>query len=190
MLIPRPDTETLVDWAIELLRQDAAIDQPKVIDLGTGSGAIAISVACAVPTVRMLATDVSEAALAVARDNCARLAPSITTAQGSWWQAVPDGSVFDLALSNPPYIAGNDPHLAVLTHEPRRARTPEGDGLEAIRQIVAGASQHLHPGAWLLLEHGWDQSEAVTAILQAAGFASTATRLDIDGRARCTGAHR
>lgn len=190
VLIPRPDTETLVEWALELLSQHPPVAEPQVIDLGTGSGAIAISVACAWPAAQVLATDVSAPALAVARGNIAQLAPRVTTAQGSWWQAVAGDRLFDLALANPPYIAGDDQHLAALGFEPRGALTPEGDGLDAIRQIVAGAPGHLRPGAWLLLEHGWDQAEQVTAILKSAGFGPAVTRPDIDGRARCTGACR
>jgi len=188
VLIPRPDTETLVDWALELLQQPLSTATPQVIDLGTGSGAVAISVARAWPAAQVVATDISEAALAVARDNIARLAPQVTTARGSWWQAVPGKRQFDLAVSNPPYIAGDDPHLMALTHEPQEALTPGADGLDAIRQIVADAPAHLRPGAWLLLEHGWDQAEQVATLMRAAGFALPLTRLDIDGRARCTGA--
>ena len=188
VLIPRPDTETLVDWALDLLRQDSSIKTPRVIDLGCGSGAVAISLACAVPDARVLATDISEAALAIARQNIQRLAPQINTASGSWWQAVPPGEQFDLALSNPPYIAEDDDHLAALAYEPRSALTPGGDGLGAIRQIASGAKAHLRSGAWLLLEHGWNQAEQVTTILKSAGLTAPQTRLDIDGRSRCTGA--
>ena len=188
VLIPRPDTETLVDWALELLQRNQSTNMPRVIDLGTGSGAVAISVARSFPAARVLATDVSEAALAIAQENINRLAPAIRTAHGSWWEAVPNSEQFDLALSNPPYIRAGDPHLEALTFEPIGALTPGGDGLAAIRQIATGAKPHLRHNAWLLLEHGWDQADQVANILLSAGFTAPQTRLDLDGRARCTGA--
>ncbi|WP_395698938.1 peptide chain release factor N(5)-glutamine methyltransferase [Aquabacterium sp.] len=188
VLVPRPDTETLVAWALDCLGQ-AALPTPEVLDLGTGSGAIALAVANAWRAARVTATDVSEAALAVARSNGARLGLAIDTAAGSWWQAVP-GRQFDLVLSNPPYIAGDDPHLPALRHEPHLALTPGGDGLDAIRAIVAGAPQALRPGGWLLLEHGWDQADAVRALLRGAGFAEVQSRQDLAGRMRCSGGRR
>ena len=111
--------------------------------------------------------------------------PSISQ-KAPWWQAVA-GQRFDLALSNPPYIAGDDPHLPSLSHEPLLALTPGGDGLGALREIVAGATGHLHPAAWLLLEHGWDQADAAQAMLRQAGFGQVASRTDLEGRPRCTG---
>lgn len=186
VLVPRPDTETLVDWALELLPALGA--QPRVLDLGTGSGAIALAVAHRHPSAQMLATDLSPAALAVARANAQRLGLPVAFAEGAWWQAVAPGARFDLVLSNPPYIAGDDPHLPTLRHEPRLALTPEGDGLGAYRAIVAGAAAHMAPGAWLLFEHGFDQAEAVAGLLREAGFTDIATRRDIENRPRCTGA--
>ena len=193
VLVPRPETEHLVDWALELL--DGALHDraaPRVIDLGTGSGAIAIAVRHAHPAADMTATDASEAALAVARDNAQRLGLAIRFAAGSWWSAVPGaaGAGFDLALSNPPYIAERDPHLAALNHEPAAALTPGGDGLGALRAIIAGAAQRLAPGGWLLVEHGFDQADAVQALLQAHGFASIETRADLAGQPRCSGGQR
>ncbi|MBI5259678.1 MAG: peptide chain release factor N(5)-glutamine methyltransferase [Burkholderiales bacterium] len=185
VLVPRPDTETLVDWALERLA-DSHRGAPTVLDLGTGSGAIALAVAHARPDARVTATDLSPAALAVAQANAQRLGLSLQWAVGSWWQAVP-GRRFDLVLCNPPYIAGDDPHLPALRHEPRLALTPGGDGLAAIRAIVAGAPAALEPGAWLLIEHGWDQAEAVQSLLVQAGFAAVQTRHDIEHRPRCTG---
>ncbi|WP_425261690.1 peptide chain release factor N(5)-glutamine methyltransferase [Rubrivivax sp. RP6-9] len=183
VLVPRPETELLVDWALELLAGQAA---PTVADLGTGSGAVALAVRHRCPAARLTATDASPAALAVARANAERLGLPLQLAAGSWWQALP-GQVFDLVLSNPPYIAGDDHHLPALAHEPRQALTPEGDGLQALRAIVAGAPDHLHAGGWLLLEHGFDQAGAVQALLAAAGFQTIATRTDLAGLPRCTG---
>ena len=187
VLVPRPDTETLVDWALDLLRTWRPLPRPRVLDLGTGSGAIALAVAHSHPAARVSATDLSPAALAVAIGNAQRLGLAVDFMPGGWWQALPDTARFDLVLSNPPYIAGNDPHLPALRHEPMLALTPGGDGLGALREIVAGAPAHLAPGAWLLLEHGWDQADAVAALLRSAGFAQVATRFDLEGRPRCTG---
>lgn len=184
VLVPRPDTEVLVDWAIELL---AGARAPRVVDLGTGSGAIALAVKRACPHAAVLATDASADALTVARANAERLALDVALAQGSWWSAAADAR-FELVLSNPPYIAGQDSHLAALRHEPMLALTPGGDGLDALREIVRGAAAHMVPGAWLLLEHGYDQADAVQALLGAHGFADIATRRDLGGQPRCTGA--
>jgi len=186
VLVPRPDTEVLVDWALELL---AGMAQPSVVDLGTGSGAIALAVKRAHPAAAVLATDVSSAALEVAKSNARRLALDVEFAEGSWWQAVADCR-FQLVLSNPPYIAAGDEHLAALTHEPALALTPGGDGLGALRSIVAGAQAHLEPGGWLLLEHGFDQADAVQALLREHGFAAVQTRRDIAGQPRCSGGNR
>lgn len=186
VLVPRPDTEVLVDWALHCLQ---GLAQPRVADLGTGSGAIAISVAHARPDAVVTATDVSADALAVARQNAARHAPQVQLVQGSWWQALP-AQRFDLVLSNPPYIAGADPHLAALAHEPRLALTPGGDGLDALRAIVRGAADHLQPGAWLLLEHGWDQAAAVRQLLAESGLTEVQTRQDLAGLDRCSGGRR
>jgi release factor glutamine methyltransferase len=189
VLVPRPDTEVLVDWALELLGEATALGgrpAPEVVDLGTGSGAIALAVKHRHPAARVSAVDLSEAALAVARGNAQRLGLAVEFHAGSWWQPLA-GRRFDLVLSNPPYIAGGDPHLAALAHEPALALTPGGDGLDAIRHIVACAPAHLAPGGWLLLEHGYDQAEAVAALLRAAGFDGVATRRDLAGQPRCTG---
>lgn len=186
VLVPRPDTEVLVDWALELLADAAA---PRVVDLGTGSGAIALAVKHRAPHAAVTATDLSPAALDVARANARHLSLDVVFAPGAWWHAV-DGQRFDLVLSNPPYIAGGDPHLAALRHEPALALTPGGDGLDALREIIAGAAPHMTPGAWLLLEHGFDQADAVQALLRDRGFAGIATRRDLGGQPRCTGAHR
>lgn len=188
VLVPRPDTETLVDWALELLAARPAAQPPaEVLDLGTGSGAIALAVQHRCPGCRVTATDRSEPALAQAQRNAARLKLPVQFLSGDWLAALPAGRRFDLVLSNPPYIAGDDPHLAALAHEPLQALTPGGDGLGAIRRIIDGAAAHLQPGAGLLFEHGWDQAAAVQALLRTAGFGQVQSRQDIEGRDRCTG---
>lgn len=187
VLVPRPETELLVDWALELLRGDLArVARPAVVDLGTGSGAIALAVKHGHPVAHMVAVERSAEALDVARANAQGLALPLEFAHGSWWQAL-SGRRFDLALSNPPYIAGLDPHLEALRHEPDAALTPGPSGLEALAAIVASAPSHLNPRAWLLLEHGHDQGPAVADLLVARGFAAVATRRDLAGQARCTG---
>ena len=186
VLVPRPDTETLVDWALELL-PSLACAAPRVLDLGTGSGAIALAVAHHHPAAHMTATDLSPAALKVARANADRLGLALDWACGAWWQALPAAAQFDLVLANPPYIAGDDAHLTALRHEPRLALTPGGDGLSALQQIIAGAPAHLAKGGWLLLEHGWDQAAPVAAALRQAGFTPVTCRQDIAGRPRCSG---
>lgn len=188
VLVPRPDTELLVDWALEILQGRAA---PRVLDLGTGSGAIAVALAHARPDALVSAVDVSAQALHVALSNAARLGVHLRGLQGSWWQALPEGEApFDLVVSNPPYIAEGDPHLADLSHEPLLALTSGPDGLDALRTIIAGAAGHLRAGAWLLLEHGHDQAEAVQALLTQAGFEAVSSRCDLAGHRRCTGGRR
>ena len=188
VLVPRPDTEVLVDWALELLGGALAHRaRPMVADLGTGSGAIALAVKHRQPRAVVLATDNSAVALAVAHENAVRLALDVEFAAGSWWAAVA-GHRFDLVLSNPPYIAAGDPHLAALQHEPSVALTPGGDGLDALRELIAHAPQHLAAGAWLLLEHGYDQADVVQQLLRERGFDAIETRHDLGAQARCTGA--
>lgn len=190
VLVPRPDTEVLVDWALELLRTNlASIPCPSVVDLGTGSGAIALAVRHAFPASRVTATDASAAALAVAKSNSERLGLGIEWVHGDWWAPLA-GRTFDLALSNPPYIAATDPHLDALTAEPHGALTPGVSGLEALEPIVAGAAARLRPGGWLLLEHGFDQEAAVRALLLAAGFEAIETRRDLGDQPRCMGGRR
>jgi len=187
VLVPRPDTETLVDWALELL---APLDTPHIVDLGTGSGAIALALKHARPLATVHACDASAAALAVARTNGERLSLPVTWHLGDWWHALPSAQRFDLALANPPYVAPDDPHLAALHHEPRAALVAQGDrgdGLAAIERIVAGASARLRNGAWLLLEHGNEQATQVHDRLRSAGFDEIATRTDLAGRPRVSG---
>ena len=182
VLDPRPDTETLVDWALQLL---APCPAPRVADLGTGSGAIALALQHQRPDARVLAVDASEGALAVARANAKRLKLGVQCVQGDWLAGL-DGP-FDAIVSNPPYIPAQDPHLAALTHEPLSALASGADGLDDIRRIVAQAPALLVPGGWLLLEHGWDQADAVRALLRAAGFSQVQSRMDLAGIARCSG---
>jgi release factor glutamine methyltransferase len=190
VLVPRPDTEVLVDWALELLAGALAhIANPEVVDLGTGSGAIALAVKHAHPAAAMLATDVSAAALEVARANAAQLGLDVALLPSAWWAELADRH-FHMVLANPPYIAGGDPHLAALRHEPLLALTPGGDGLDALRQIIGGAPDQLEPGGWLLLEHGYDQANAVRRLLAQHGLSGVETRFDLGGRERCTGARR
>jgi release factor glutamine methyltransferase len=186
VLVPRPETELLVRWALELL-PTAPAPAPAVVDLGTGSGAVALALKAAQPSAEVWATDTSPAALAVAQGNARRLGLAVNFAHGDWWQAV-GGRTFGLAVSNPPYIAAGDPHLAALGHEPTLALTPGGDGLDSIRQLVGQAPAHLLPGAWLLLEHGHDQADAVAALFAGHGFERAQTRRDLAGLPRCTGA--
>lgn len=180
VLDPRPDTETLVDWALERLPPAGS-----VIDLGTGSGAIALALQHARPDARVSALDTSADALAVAQANAQDLRLAVRFLHGDWLAGIDEH--FDLIVSNPPYIAEGDPHLEQLGHEPAMALTSGLDGLDAIRAIVAQAASRLKPGGWLLLEHGWNQAETVRALLGQAGFADVQSRQDLAGIERCSG---
>jgi release factor glutamine methyltransferase len=185
VLIPRHETELLVELALERIPRDRAV---RIADLGTGSGAIALAIACERPLARILATDASTAALDVARVNAERLGiGNVAFAAGDWYGAVGDAA-FDLIVSNPPYIAANDAHLAQgdLRYEPASALASGPDGLDAIRRIVAGAPAHLEDGGALLLEHGFDQSACVRALLDAAGFRDVTSVRDAAGHERVT----
>lgn len=184
VLVPRPDTETLVNWALE--KVDTASNAVRVLDMGTGSGAIALAIASQRPTASVSATDASDEALTVARSNAQRLGLPVQFHAGSWLNAVP-GRRFEVIVTNPPYIADHDPHLAALTHEPLSALTAGADGLRDIRTIVADAPGALVPGGWLLIEHGFDQAEAVRSLLQAAGFEQVSSRTDLAAIERCSG---
>jgi len=183
-LIPRPETELLVEQALARLPADRPV---RVADLGTGSGAIALALASERPLARVVASDRSGAALQVARRNASAhgLDGRVDFRQGDWFAPLA-GEGFDLVASNPPYIAEADPHLGRgdLRHEPPGALASGGDGLDAIRTIVAGAPAHLVPGGWLLLEHGHDQGPPVRALLEAGGFTGVATVRDLEHRDR------
>ncbi len=182
VLIPRPDTETLVAWALDLLPRPEA----RVLDLGTGSGAIALALKHERPAISMHAVDASAGALAVAQANAERLGLDITFVLSDWLAQIQGR--FDLIVSNPPYIALGDSHLPALSHEPDSALTSGTDGLDAIRRIVRESQRHLQPGAWLVLEHGYDQASAVRQVLTAAGFGQVQSRRDLAGIERCSAA--
>jgi release factor glutamine methyltransferase len=179
VLIPRPETELLVDLALE--RKPSS-----VLDLGTGSGAIALALKCHAKKTRVTATEADLSALATARRNATKLNLGIDFRHGRWFEPVA-GERFELIVSNPPYVAEGDPHLKDLSFEPQAALVAGPDGLDCIRDIVAGAGAHLSPGGWLLLEHGLGQERAVRALFSDAAFASIATWPDLAGIPRVTG---
>lgn len=182
VLVPRPDTETLVDWALEILTPQS---HASVVDLGTGSGAIALALKHSRPSLQVQAVDYSLGALAVAQGNAQRLNLEVSFHQGSWLAGIP--GPLDVIVSNPPYIRDDDEHLPALRHEPRQALTAGVDGLDDIRTIVAQARERLRSGGWLLLEHGYDQSPAVCALMEMAGFTQVQNHNDLAGIARCSG---
>lgn len=185
-LIPRPDTELLVELALARVPVE---DASRVADLGTGSGAIALAIAHERPRAQVVASDASDAALVVARRNAQRLGiANITFVLGDWLAPLA-GQRFGLIVSNPPYIEAGDPHLGQgdLRFEPAAALASGADGLDAIRRIVADARDHLEPGGWLLLEHGWKQGAAVRGLLHVAGYGEVFTAQDLEQRDRVTG---
>ena len=181
VLVPRPDTETLVQWALDVVQ---GITAPDILDLGTGSGAVAIALAHSLKA-RVTATDFSEDALAIASQNARQLNTNVQFIHSNWFEKV--SGHYHVIVSNPPYIANADPHLAALTHEPLNALAAGEDGLSDIRQIVEYAPEHLPPGGWLLLEHGYDQASGVCELLTRRGFAQVQSRMDLAGIARCSG---
>jgi len=185
VLIPRPETEVLIELALEKLR---VLTAPKVLDLGTGSGIVAISLALECPTAQITAVDLSFAAISMARTNAGRLGASIDFRQSDWFENLAD-ETFDLIVSNPPYVAAGDPHLAFngLPFEPQMALTDGADGLDCIRRIVAGAPAHLNPGRWLLFEHGYDQGEASRRLLRENDFVKFETWRDLSEIDRLSG---
>ncbi|MET3130133.1 release factor glutamine methyltransferase [Oxalobacteraceae bacterium GrIS 1.11] len=186
VLIPRPDTELLVELALERLPP-----QGRVLDMGTGSGAIAVALAHMRPDAAVSALDVSEAALAVARRNAALNGANVNFIASDWFAAL-GRQEFELIVSNPPYIASGDRHLSEgdLRFEPAGALTDHADGLAALRIIVAGAAVHLAPQGCLLMEHGYDQAGAVRALLAASGYGEVQSWRDLAGIERVSGARR
>jgi release factor glutamine methyltransferase len=183
-LIPRPETELLVELALERLPPDA-----QVVDLGTGSGAIALAIAHERPHAQVTATDASADALAVAQRNAVKHGMSrVRFLHGDWFAPL-SGQHFHIVVSNPPYIEAADPHLQQgdLRFEPATALASGVDGLDDIRRIVEGARTHLQSGGWLLMEHGWNQGEAVRAVLQEAGYREVFTAQDLEQRDRVSG---
>ena len=186
VLIPRPETELLVERGLELVPRAEA----RAADLGTGSGALALALAHERPRWRLTATDLSEAALALARANAAALGLTrVEFVAGSWLEPLA-GARFDLIVSNPPYVAADDPALAALRFEPRAALTPGADALACLRLLARGSAAHLLPGGWLLLEHGATQGAALRAELVAAGFAHVRSHRDLAGHERMTEGQR
>lgn len=185
VLVPRADTETLVDWALSLPLPNAGVS---VLDLGTGSGAIALALKHHRPTWTVHAVDQSAPALQVAQANANRLQLDVQFSQSNWLQSV--NGEFDLILANPPYIAEGDPHLPGLVHEPISALVSGPQGLNDLQTITDQARTHLKPGAWLLLEHGYNQAEAVCQILKQKGYTDVQSRNDLAGIVRCSGGQR
>lgn len=185
VLIPRPETERLVELALERLPGPTPV---RVADLGTGSGAVAVAIARERPLARVIAVEASAEALKLARANIERLTPGRVELRPGNWFAPLAGERFDLIVGNPPYLAADDPHLRQgdLRFEPRTALAAGDDGLDAIRIIAAQAPEHLSPGGWLLLEHGWTQGAAVRALFAAAGLVEVATAHDLEDRERVT----
>lgn len=185
VLIPRPETETLVELALSWLPAEGA---PRILDLGTGAGAIALALASERPRATFIATDSSAAALDVARANAKRLGIGCEFGQSDWYADV-GSAPFDLIVSNPPYVMAGDPHLAEgdLRFEPRNALVAGDDGLHALRRIVAGAPARLAAKGALIVEHGYNQSEPVQELFRAAGFAQITARRDLAGIPRVAG---
>lgn len=185
VLDPRPDTEVLVEWALAC---GQGLEHPKYLDLGTGSGAIALALKSQLPDAQVLAVDSSTDALNLAAQNAHHLALNVSFLQSNWFSQVQ--GKFNVLVSNPPYIEDLDPHLAQLTHEPLQALTSGPDGLQDIRNIVQNAPNHLEKGGWLLIEHGWNQAAAVRGLLDQTGFKQVQSKLDLAGIERCSGGQK
>lgn len=182
VLIPRPETEILVDAVLERAPRAAAFT---VLDLGTGSGAIALAIAHARPSARVCAVDVSADALATAQGNAARLGLAVELIASDWYSALADRR-FDFVVSNPPYVRSDDPHMAQLAHEPRLALDGGPDGLESLRRVLAGAAAHLAAQGSVLVEHGFDQAADVAGIARTHALVVRSTIVDYGGHVRCT----
>lgn len=192
VLIPRPETELLVEIGLKEIKH---LNTPaRVLDLGTGSGAIALAIAHEESSAQVTATDQSIEALKIATKNAELLGISsrVQFFQGSWYEALNGGGSFEVILSNPPYIATQDPHLSQgdLRFEPVSALTDHGSGLSCLEQIISGARQHLNPNGLLAVEHGFDQSEAVVTLMKLAGFREIQTHLDLGGHYRVASARK
>ncbi len=187
VLIPRPETELLVDLALDRMGGASC----RVLDLGTGSGAIAIAIARAAPGAEVWATDSSPAALVVARANAERHAAGAHFVESDWFAGLP-GERFDLVISNPPYVAADDPHLREgdVRFEPRAALVGGADGLDCIRRVVRDARNHLRARGWLLFEHGYDQGQACRALLKEAGYVDVESWSDLANIPRVSGGRR
>lgn len=192
VLIPRPETEGLVDWALELLPEHSSA---RVLDMGTGSGAIAVSLLYRRPELRITATDISAGALEIAKTNAQRWQPAesrpIDFYAGNWFAGLPSRAPYHLILSNPPYVNDDDPHLdqGDVRHEPDLALKGGKEGLDALRILITEAPSHLRQGGWLLLEHGYDQGASCRELLCSSGFSGITTRTDLAGIGRLTGGY-
>ncbi len=187
-LIPRPETEHLVEHVLTLVETH---NKSAILDVGTGTGCIAITVALERPNAQVTALDISPAALSLARENAANLrANNARFTESNWFAAIATDAKFDLIVSNPPYIVPGDAHLTQgdLRFEPVIALADAVDGLESYRQLASGALRHLHDGGWLIVEHGYDQGESVPSLLRNNGFADVSTLLDLAGHPRVTAA--
>ena len=186
VLIPRPETELLVEIGLREINRLGG--KAQILDLGTGSGAIALAIASAAPQSRVVATDQSPEALAIARSNAQHLnlEAQVQFVQGSWYEAIENDATFDVILSNPPYIEKGDPHLQQgdLRFEPINALTDQANGLSCIVAIISSAQLHLNPQGLIAVEHGFDQSDAVVELMKSAGLGDIQTHLDLAGHSR------
>ena len=189
VLVPRPDTETLVEWALQIAQTHQTNLPLHILDLGTGSGAVALAVAHDLKTrgqlASIVAVDASSDALLVACENARQLDLDVQFIQSNWFDEVI--GLHHVIVSNPPYISNADPHLSALGYEPLDALTSGADGLDDLRLIIEQAPNHLQSKGWLLLEHGYDQAEKVCALLLQNGFSQVQSRFDLAGIARCSG---
>lgn len=195
VLIPRPETELLVDIGLqEVKRIEDNLKHPKVLDLGTGSGAIALAIANEALNTQIIATDQSNEALSIAKSNAKYLGleEQVQFARGSWYEALNEGQAFDVILSNPPYIANQDPHLnqGDLRFEPIDALTDHSTGLSCLEKIIMGGLNHLKPGGLIAVEHGYDQSDAVAGLMNAAGYGDIQVHYDLAGHPRVLSARK